>query len=245
MTIVTMLIASDYRLRQREVDLSISGKPDVVIVLEVLLYIVVAAWTLWTFFGARRLAKGTPSLIATWVFVGVLGASLAYSVYPVLGAVRVAQLAVTALVCQVASHYADRDQMERLLHVYVTVVAFSVVFGVAFPVDRKSGRFTWLYIHPVVSGLYLALAVVLLIGYLMSRRATRTPRRWSGRTYVVLLTTCVGGLLASHTRGALLGAAAGCLVLTPLQSLDREGGSMSSSSCRSSFSLLLLWLVPK
>jgi O-antigen ligase len=213
---ITLLVASDYQVRRRDADLAISGRADAAVIVELCLYVAVAAWAVWTFYGARKLHWPTRSLMALWVYVGVLVASLAYTVYPMLAVVRVVQFVIAALLCHIVSQYAAREQMDRLRHGFISVVAASTLFGVIVPFPDGEDRFSWLFVHPIVSGIYLGLAVVLTTGYLMSTRATGAARRWSGPAYAVVLSICVGGLLATRTRAAIVGAAIACLVMSSL-----------------------------
>lgn len=95
-------------------------------------------------------------------------------------------------------------------------MAASVCFGfvVRFPqLHTQKGRFTWLYVHPVQAGAMLAVATVLMAGYAITTGLDRAGPRWRLPVYVALFAVCAAGLVATKTRGAVLGAIVGVLVL--------------------------------
>jgi O-antigen ligase len=74
-------------------------------------------------------------------------------------------------------------------------------------------RFNWLYVHQVVVGIYLAVAVLVVAAYLTRRGDQTRARLWSTGTYVVILAILVSALIATGTRGAAVGCAAGLVVM--------------------------------
>ncbi|MDP8991443.1 MAG: O-antigen ligase family protein, partial [Actinomycetota bacterium] len=211
---LAMMVASDYKLRLRPPSESLSGRPDFTVLIEIVVYAAVAAFLLLQVAGPPRLRRPTPLLFVAWGLSLTLFATAFYAEYPSLALVRGAQLLITCGLCQAVSRRATRVQLHWLAHAYVLLVTASVLFGAAFQFPRfrlQQNRFNWLYVHPVMAGSYLGLAVVLLVCYLASRSRDR-PVRWPGLVYAGLL--CVNGaaLLATRTRGAIAGCALGVVV---------------------------------
>ena len=103
------------------------------------------------------------------------------------------------------------------------VVVAAIAFGVIFPFPAVShlsaGRFTWLFVHPTVSGVYLALALVITIG-LSLRPADQVP--WSRAVYVSLGTVIAIALSQNLTRGSIAGAVVGSIVVAVVSSSPRK-----------------------
>ena len=209
-----MMVASDYKLRLRPPSESLSGRPDFTVLIEIVVYAAVAAFLLLQVAGPPRLRRPTPLLFVAWGLSLTLFATAFYAEYPSLALVRGAQLLITCGLCQAVSRRATRMQLHWLAHAYVLLVTASVLFGAAFQFPRfrfQENRFNWLYVHPVMAGTYLGLAVVLVVSYLASRSEDR-PVKWPGLAYTGLL--CINGaaLLATRTRGAIAGCALGVVV---------------------------------
>ena len=212
--VIAMMVASDYKLRRRQVDLTISGAADIFIFAEIAVYGAIAAWLLWTFYGSRSVRRLDPPLAAMWVFTGIVAVSVSYSVYPQLAMVRASQLIVIAMLTHVAATVATRRHMSQLIHAFVGLTTLSVVLGVVLPQPREElvlDRFNWLYLHPTVTSIYLGMAVVLLVGYLGRRHLP--DRMWPVPAYVVLLAINGAGLLATQTRAAIAATVLACVVM--------------------------------
>jgi O-antigen ligase len=136
--------------------------------------------------------------------------SVAYSAYPQYALVRAGQMLVLLGLTLVAARVATRADLHRFAHLYIAVIAASVVYGVVVPsppvTDQQEGRFTWFAIHPTVSGVLAGVATVLVVGYLASIKQPRPGPVWRPVAYWITLFAVGGGLIASQTRGAVIGA---------------------------------------
>lgn len=221
---LAMMVASDYKVRLRTPSQSLSGSADATVLVELVVYGLVAAFL---FFQLSRPPSGNrvaPLLVSAWAFALVLTCTSAYSVYPLLGLARGTQLLVTCALGHAVALYARRDHLHRLVHAFVALAAASVVLGVAHPTPTpglEANRFHWLHVHPVMVATYLGLAVVFLVGLLLRNKRRWPSPAWSKWAYVGLLVVCGGGLLATRTRGGLAGCVVGCFV-TAIASMRRR-----------------------
>lgn len=209
---LAMMVASDYKLRVRSVEQTVGGRPDLWVLFEIAVYGTVAAYLLVRSGRPPRLRRTTRTMGLGAALVVVLCVSALYSPYPSLGSVRAAQLLVVFGVASGAVRYADREAMQGLAHAFIVLVTGSVLFGAAFPFPRfplQQDRFNWLYVHPVIAGIYLGVAVVLLATYLLAPRSSWPGPHWRPPVYAALLAVCVAALLATQTRGAVVAAVLG------------------------------------
>ena len=152
----------------------------------------------------------------TWVYCIYMCCSVAWAVYPPLAVVRGWQFLVTAALSAVIYRYGTRLDMHRLAHWYICVAAGSVVFGMVFHFPRLRlmiHRFNWLYVHPVIAGTWLGLAVVLTLWLLLTRQERAGLPMLPTWCYWVVLALVAGGLIGTQTRGAIGGCAAGSAML--------------------------------
>lgn len=213
--LLALIVASEYKFRLRDQDQSISGAPDVFVLLEIGVYAIVACWLFTRFRPAPRLTTAHWVTLACYGYIAVLALSAMYSPYFEMAVVRACQMGVILAVARSLARHADRAAMHRFAHYYAGLVAASVVFGVVVPFPRRESqaeRFTWLYLHPVTAGQFLAIAVVLLAAYVIAHGADRPGPRWPMAVYLALLAVCAGGLIGTNTRGAALGAMIGATV---------------------------------
>jgi O-antigen ligase len=136
--------------------------------------------------------------------------------YLQLGVVRGVQMLITMAVAQVIATRASVADLHRFAHAFILVVLGSVGIGIVHPFPRThltESRFNWLYVHPVIAGVYLALAVLLVVGYLVRRGDDTSVRRWRPWAYLAALAVLAGALVGTGTRGAALGCVAGVIVL--------------------------------
>ncbi|MFD0685148.1 O-antigen ligase family protein [Actinomadura fibrosa] len=212
---LALMLASDYKLRSREVDQAVGGSADLTVLVEVAVYGMAAMYLVYLF-GLRPPTRRTTGLLfAAWAFCGYVAFSALWSPFKSLGVVRGAQLLITMFVAHTLATRATPADLRRLAHVFIVIVLGSVAIGVAHPFPRTShteDRFNWLYVHPVIAGVYLGLAVLLTIGYLI-RWTTPRDRLWHPAVYAGALLVLTGALVATGTRGAALGCAAGLIVL--------------------------------
>jgi exopolysaccharide production protein ExoQ len=214
--VLALVLASDYKFRLRANDQSVSGNADPFVLVEVGLYALVACFLFLRFRPATRLRRADPLTYLTYAYAAVLVGSALYSPYPQLALVRAGQVVVVLALCRSIARHGGPGAPHRIAHGYAILITASVVFGVLVPFPRlptQPGRFTWLYVHPVQSGAMLAIAVVLLAGYALTHGLDRAGPRWPLPVYGALFLICAGGLVATKTRGAVLGAIAGILVL--------------------------------
>jgi len=213
---LALIVASEYKFRIRANSEAVSGSADPFILLEIGVYLAVAVFLFVRFRPSVRFHRADVVTYLLYAYVIILVGSSLYSPYHALALVRAAQVIVAlALVCSIARH-AGLDSLHRIAHGFGVLAAISVIFGVLAPFPRlktQPGRFTWLYIHPVQAGEILAIAVVLLAGYLITRGLSRTGPQWPLPIYLVLFLVCAGGLLATKTRGAVIGAVVGIFIL--------------------------------
>ncbi|CUU55404.1 O-antigen ligase [Parafrankia irregularis] len=212
--VLPLMLASDYKVRLRGKEATTSGQADLFILAEMAVYATVGVVLLLTVARAPAQRRNATVVVLAWVFGSYCALSVVWSPYGSLAVVRAAQLLLTVAVAQTAARYASRAQLHGLAHAFAATVAGSVLFGALHrfpPVSGETaGRFTWLYVHPVVAGIYLGAATVILTVYLT--RPGREHRIWPTWTYQVLLVVVGSGLLASRTRGALGGAVVAALL---------------------------------
>jgi O-antigen ligase len=212
---LALMLASDYKLRSREVDQAVGGSADLTVLVEIAVY-GLAALYLVNSFGLRPPRRRVSGLLmSAWLFVGYAAFSALWSPYKSLGIVRGTQLVITMLLAQCLATRATPADLRRLSHAFIAIVVASVGIGVAHPFPRTAHteeRFNWLYVHPVQAGIYLAVAVLLTVGYLI-RWTTPRDRLWHPAVYLTALGILTGALVATGTRGAALGCAAGLVVL--------------------------------
>ncbi|WP_235497614.1 O-antigen ligase family protein [Frankia sp. R43] len=212
--VLPLMLASDYKVRLRGKEATTSGQADLFILAEMAVYATVGVVLLLTVARAPAQRRNATVVVLAWVFGSYCALSVVWSPYGSLAVVRAAQLLLTVAVAQTAARYASRAQLHGLAHAFAATVAGSVLFGALHrfpPVSGETaGRFTWLYVHPVVAGIYLGAATVILTVYLT--RPGRGHRIWPTWTYQVLLVVVGSGLLASRTRGALGGAVIAALL---------------------------------
>lgn len=211
-----LMVASEYKVRLRAYDQAISGSADPFVVLEIACYAAVALYLVARFGVSVRPTRVPALVLAAYAYVVVLALSAAASPYLALAVVRGAQLVVLLALSRVIARHGSRAGLHRFAHGFAVLVAGSVSFGVVVPFPRiptQEGRFTWLYVHPVIAGEYVGLATVVLVGYLAARRIQRPGPRLGWAIYLGLLAICVAGLLGTRTRGAVVGAAFGALLV--------------------------------
>ncbi|WP_020672566.1 O-antigen ligase family protein [Amycolatopsis nigrescens] len=214
--VLALVVASEYKFRLRANDQAVAGNADPFVLLEIGIYLLVAAFLFLRFRPSTRIRRAEPITYLLYAYVLVLVGSALYSPYLDLAAVRAGQVVVILALARSIARHADADAPHRIAHGFAALAALSVVFGVLVPFPRlrtQPDRFTWLYIHPVQAGEILAIAVVLLTGYTLTYGLRRGGPHWPIPVYVLLLLICLAGLVATKTRGAVVGAVAGILVL--------------------------------
>jgi len=206
---LTLIVASDYKFRVRDPTQAFSGSIDTFVLLELALYGCVGLYLLRMHGHPPRIRRTQPHLYLACFYVGLMVLSLAYTAYPQYAMVRVGEMAVLLGLTLVGARIATRADLHRFAHLFIALVAASVVYGVLFPsspvTKLQTGRFTWLAIHPIISGALAGLATVLAAGYLLAGRRPRPGPVWPRVGYWIALLLVGGGLLGSQTRGAVAG----------------------------------------
>lgn len=214
--VLALVVVSDFPFRLREQDKAVSGSADPFVLLEIAVYALIALGLFAQCRPRPRLVRPDRLTLAAYALAVVLAATALYSPYPALAMVRAGQVLVVLALFRTIARHGDAGDPHRIAHGYVALLAAAVVFGVLVPfprLPRQEERFTWLHVHPVQAGEMLAIAVVVLAGYVVAHRLPRHGPRWPMPAYLVLLGICAVGLLATRTRGAVIGAAVGVAVL--------------------------------
>ncbi|MFN8076557.1 MAG: O-antigen ligase family protein [Kineosporiaceae bacterium] len=243
---LVLMVASDFKLRSRDIDSSVSGAPDIFVLLELAVYGLLA-FSLLAFYPvpqrAPRLARAmsVPGLIGTFFF-GTLILSAAISPFRTMAMVRAAQTVIWLALALAMTQHLRREHLHKLAHGFIIVITAAVVIGRVDPqppLRLQEGRFTWLYVHPVVAGIYLGLSTLLVTAYLITRGRPRPGPQWSPAVYAGLLGLHAVSLITTRTRGALLGyvVAAVVLMLTALR--RRRGAAAFLVASIAGFLLLL------
>ncbi|WP_223838347.1 O-antigen ligase family protein [Saccharopolyspora pogona] len=218
--VLALIVASEYKFRVRADDQSVSGSPDLFVLAEIAVYAAVACFLFLRFRPTSQLRRADWITCSAYSYAAVLVLSALYSPYRELALVRACQVVVVLALSRSIARHCARDALHRIAHAFAVLVSASVVFGVVVPFPRlptQPGRFTWLYLHPVDAGQFLALAVVILVTYAFGHRLARPGPHWPLPAYLVLLAICAAGLIGSNTRGAAFGAIVGCLVIAGLR----------------------------
>ncbi|MFB4313045.1 O-antigen ligase family protein [Actinomadura sp. 21ATH] len=212
---LALMLSSDYKLRSREVDQAVGGSADLTVLVEIGVY-GFAALYLYYRFGLRAPSRPTTGLLlAAWAWAGYVAMSALWSPFMSLGAVRGVQLLITMCLAFTLARRAEPRDLHRLAHAFIAIVLVSVAIGVAHPFPRTSrteDRFNWLFVHPVVAGVYLAVGILLTTSYLI-RMERPEHRLWHPVTYLGAMAVLTGALVATGTRGAAAGCAVGLVVL--------------------------------
>jgi exopolysaccharide production protein ExoQ len=215
--LLLLIVASDYKFRRRAPGAAVSGAVDAAIATEMLLYAVVVGMLAMRRSGPPKLRRLPLPAFSALMYVGFMTATALYAVYPTYAMVRSIQMFIlTALILEMAAS-GDRALFHRFAHLYMTLIMLSVVYGVVRPSPPSSeiqeGRFTWLAIHPTVSGVLTGTAAVIALAYCIWGARPRPGPRWPHAGYLVSLTMLTVAVLSVHTRGAVVGASAGAFVL--------------------------------
>lgn len=214
--VLALVVVSDFQFRLRENNQAVAGNADPFVLLEIATYGGVALFLFAKFRPRPRLRKTTKLVYLGYVYAVVLAVSAVYSPFTALAVVRAGQIAVAVALFRCIALHTDVRTPHRIAHAFAALMAGSVVFGVLVPFPRlplQQERFTWLHVHPVQAGEMLAIAVIVLSAYTIAYRVPRSGPRWPHGVYIVMLLICGGGLLATRTRGAVLGAAVGIAVV--------------------------------
>jgi O-antigen ligase len=208
-----LMVASEYRFGSgRSQEEALSGQADSRVIVELVVY---ALATLYMLFYVARPPTGRrlPALmVVRWGFTLSMLFVAFWSPYPKLAIARGIQMVITTWLCMLIASEADRDQLWRMAHAFIILVAASVVAGAVLPrhvIWGTEGRFSWFSLHPNVSGGFMAFGVVTIIAALLLRRQHSPYMVWPQWAYICLFLLVFGGLLASRSRGSLAAAVVG------------------------------------
>jgi O-antigen ligase len=214
---ITLIVASDYKLRTRSPRDTLGGSVDSLIILELALYAIVGVYLIFNHARPPRVARTQAHLYLASMFVGLMVLSVLYTAYPEYALVRASQMCVLLGLTLVAARKATRADMHRFVHAYIVLICISVVYGVARPsppvTNLQAGRFSWFAIHPTVSGVLAGLATLAVISYLAAGKNHPPGPHWRRPLYWGALALCGGGTLASQTRGAVVGTLVGSVIV--------------------------------
>ncbi|MBB5158572.1 O-antigen ligase family protein [Saccharopolyspora phatthalungensis] len=240
---LALIVASDYKFRVRADDQSVSGSPDLFVLLEIAVYAAVACFLFLRFRPTSQLRRADWITCSAYAYAAVLVLSALYSPYRSLALVRAVQVVIVLALSRSIARHCARDALHRIAHAFAILVSASVIFGVVVPFPRlptQPDRFTWLHLHPVDAGQFLAVAVVILTAYAFGHRLARPGPHWPLPAYLVLLAICTAGLIGSNTRGAALGAIVGGLVIAGLR---WRGSRRLEIAVALSVALVTVWLA--
>lgn len=231
-----LVVASDFEFRRRDVNQATSGAVDVAVLLELGVYALVGGWFALTAARAPGRTARPRLMQLLCALSAVLAASALWAPTPTLALARSFELVVsTGFVAYVAAR-AVRRTWHEVAHAFVVVVTIGVLIGLVYrrpPQLQLSGRFMWLYGHPVVAASMLTLSSLLLLGWLFDHTL---PRRWTTPVYAGLCLLHTAALFATETRGSLVAWLIGVVVFAWLR--------MPRSAVRGSAAITLLALPP-
>ncbi len=214
---LALITANDYKFRVRSPSETLSGGADLFILAEIAIYAIVAAYLVLSQPGLPRPPRPPLAVLLTAAYVALIVASVSYSPFKSLAAVRALETLVLFGLVATACARADRGDLHRFAHGFLVLVAGSVVYGVVFPsppvTSTQAGRFSWLQVHPITAGVFVGIAVLLALTYLLTRRRPRPGPLWSAWVYLFLLVVVAGGLIGTQTRNSVLGVTVGAFVL--------------------------------
>ena len=213
---IAMMLATEYKFRQRTLADSLSGSADPAVLVELGVYAAVVGYLVLFVVSPPRLRRPTAVQFFMRGYAAAMFVSVIYSEYPQLGAVRGAQLLVMVVTAGAIATRASARQMLQLGHAFVALVTGSVLIGLVYRVPfspLQANRFSWIYVHPVTAGAMLALAIV--IALCMMTNHNELPYgldHWPRPVYLVVMAVMTAALLGTQTRGAIGAAVVGLMV---------------------------------
>lgn len=217
---ILLMAFSEFRFRVRSNVAAVSGSVDLAVMLELAAYAGVGAFLLLAVLPAPRLRQPTAVQFFFRAWVGLTALSCLWSPVRLFAVARAGQLIVIGLVSAALLTSARRRDFHMLSRWYVAMMAAAVLSGWWWhiPVSRlQADRFSFMAVHPVAAGSMLAVAGVIGFGYVFQFIDYHwTPGligNWSRGAYLVATLICWGGLIATRTRGAILAAVAGVVVI--------------------------------
>jgi exopolysaccharide production protein ExoQ len=211
-----LVVASDYAWRVRDPAYTLSGQPDVAVLVELASYVAVGAFLMVVVLEPPGRARPDPLLVMVWGFSVTAAASAIYAPTPMFALARGGQLLVACLLCQAVARQARAAQLHGLVHAYIVLCVASVFVGLAVsfpPVALEPERFNFLYVHPVGAGTILGLGLVCVVGYLVASDPARAGPVWPWWAYAGASLFIGFGLVLTITRSAIAAATVGIVVM--------------------------------
>ncbi len=204
---LVLVVATEYKLRRRNIDEVLNGRIDPLIALELGIYAVIGVWAVWRLVPRRPQLQ--PLVVIMWGYILSTAVSAIYSDFPTLALARGVQLVIIGAVVHLITVDGDLRTISRLVHGWIVLMTLSILAGLAYVAptsNTQRGRFTWLSVHSVSAGSMLAISVPILFGLWITAGRRRLPwRRWVyGSLFAVNLTF----LLLTRTRGSIAGGIA-------------------------------------
>ena len=223
---LAMILGTEYKFRQRELNDSLSASVDLAIVVELAVFALVAGYLIGYVVTPPRWNRPTAVQFFMRGYTAAMVMSVMYSSYVVLGAVRAMQLCIMVAFSSAIAANARRGQVLQLAHAYVGLVTLSVFIGLVYRVPfspLQAHRFNWLYVHSVTAGAMLALGITIALGLATNHSRFRLgAQRWPRPLYLTCLAVMGAALVATQTRGAVIAAIAGVFVVIYLTVPVRE-----------------------
>jgi exopolysaccharide production protein ExoQ len=223
--LLLMMVVSEYRFEGRSQQEALAGNADTRATAEVVVYVLVAVLCLM-YVARPPTGRRLPSLLVMrWGFTLSMLFVAFFSPFPKLAIVRAVQLIIVTWLCQLIATEADREQLWKFTHAFIVLVVVSIGVGLAIPFPREfigEARFTWLLVHPNISGAFMAIASVVLIAALLQRRRQSAFTPWPQWVYFCAFLVTFGGLLACRSRGSLAATLVGIGVVLWSQSRRRS-----------------------
>ena len=212
-----MILGTEYKYRKRSLASALGGSVDFAIILELIVYGLVAAYLLMFVATPPRWRRPTAIQFMVRAYATLMCVSVVYGLYPQLGAVRAVQLVIMVIYCGTVANRASRRQLHQLAHAYMVMITMSVFVGLVWRVPfsiNQEHRFNWMHVHSVIAAAMLALAVVIATSFLVRPTAAIGSLPHMPRSvYAFCLAVCTAALIATETRGSLAGAVAGILLV--------------------------------
>ena len=212
-----LIVATEYKLRRRDIDGALTGTVDLMIAAELLVVATVGVWALWRLIPSRPHVE--PLMMVMWGYVLTTAVSALYSAFPMLALARAVELIVIAAVIQLVSSQGTLSTIGRFLHGWIVLISASIVAGllyVAPTTGPQEGRFTWFSVHSVAAGSMFATSIPVLFGLWLERGRRSLP--WPRWVYGSLFVVHIGFLLLTRTRGSIGGVAVAIAVMAWLSS---------------------------
>jgi exopolysaccharide production protein ExoQ len=204
---LALVVATEYKLRRRNIDEVLEGRIDPLIAMELGVYALIGVWAVWRLVPRRPQLQ--PLMVIMWGYILSTAVSAIYSDFPTLALARGVQLVIIGAVAHLISVDGDLRTIGRLIHGWIVLMSASILAGLAYVAptsNTQRGRFTWLSVHSVSAGSMLALSVPILFGLWITAGRRRLP--WPQWVYGSLFLVNLVFLLLTRTRGSIAGGLA-------------------------------------